>query len=44
VVGGAGGAALGAILGGGGLIGILIGAAGGAILGKSVDKGEMHCR
>ena len=44
VVGGAGGAALGAILGGGGLLGIIIGAAGGAILGKSVDKGEMHCR
>ena len=44
VIGGAAGGTLGAILGGGGLLGILIGGAAGAALGKSVDKGEVRCR
>jgi hypothetical protein len=44
VVGAASGAVLGAILGGGGLLGILLGAGSGGLLGRSVDKGEVHCR
>jgi hypothetical protein len=44
VAGGLAGGTLGAILGGGGLLGILIGGAAGAVLGKSVDKGEVRCR
>ncbi|MBV9839981.1 MAG: hypothetical protein JOY99_00340 [Sphingomonadaceae bacterium] len=44
VVGAVAGGALGAILGGGGLLGTVLGAGGGALLGRSVDKGEVHCR
>ncbi len=44
VVGGVAGGTLGAILGGGGPLGILLGGAAGALLGKSVDKGEVRCR
>lgn len=44
VVGAIGGGVLGAILGGGGALGTLLGAGGGALLGRSIDKGEVHCR
>lgn len=44
VVGAIGGGVLGAILGGGGALGTILGAGGGALLGRSVDKGEVHCR
>ena len=44
VVGAIAGGALGAILGGGGALGTLLGAGGGALLGHSVDQGQVHCR
>ncbi|WP_454885678.1 glycine zipper 2TM domain-containing protein [Sphingomonas oryzagri] len=44
VVGAIGGGVLGAILGGGGALGTILGAGGGALLGRSVDKGEVHCK
>lgn len=44
VVGAVAGGALGAILGGGGALGTLLGAGGGALLGRSIDRGEIHCR
>jgi hypothetical protein len=44
VVGAIGGGVLGAILGGGGALGTILGAGGGALLGRSVDKGDVHCR
>lgn len=44
VVGAVAGGALGAILGGGGALGTIIGAGGGALLGRSIDRGEVHCR
>ena len=43
VVGALGGAALGGIIGGDAL-GALVGAAGGAVLGTSIDRGQVHCR
>lgn len=43
VVGAVAGGALGAVLGGGGLLGTIIGAGGGALLGRSIDQGEVHC-
>ncbi|MDH7639949.1 hypothetical protein [Sphingomonas oryzagri] len=44
VVGAIGGGVLGAILGGGGALGTILGAGGGALLGRSIDKGEVHCK
>ena len=43
VVGALGGAAAGALLGGG-TLGTLLGAGGGALLGRSVDRGHVKCR
>lgn len=44
VVGAVAGGVLGNILGGGGALGTLLGAGGGAVLGQSIDKGEVRCR
>ncbi len=44
VVGAVAGGVLGAILGGGGALGTLLGAGGGALVGHSVDQGQVHCR
>ena len=44
VVGAIGGGVLGAILGGGGALGTILGAGGGALLGRSIDKGDVHCK
>lgn len=44
VVGAIAGGVLGNILGGGGALGTLLGAGGGAVLGSSVDRGEVRCR
>jgi len=44
VVGAVAGGVLGNILGGGGVLGTLLGAGGGAVLGNSVDRGEVRCR
>lgn len=44
VVGAVAGGVLGNILGGGGVLGTLLGAGGGAVLGSSVDRGEVRCR
>ena len=44
VVGAIAGGALGAILGGGGALGTLLGAGGGALLGHSIDQGQVRCR
>lgn len=46
IVGGVGGAAVGAALTGGGAVGTLLGAAGGALAGRSIDRhrSERRCR
>jgi hypothetical protein len=46
IVGGAAGAALGALIAPGGseLVGALIGGAAGAAIGTSIDRGELRCR
>ena len=43
VIGAVGGGVLGNVLGGG-TLGTLLGAGGGALLGRSVDRGQVHCR
>lgn len=43
VIGALGGGAAGALLGGG-TLGTLLGAGGGALLGRSIDRGNVHCR
>ena len=46
IVGGAAGAALGAVIAPGGseVVGALIGGAAGAVLGREIDRGEVRCR
>lgn len=43
VVGGLGGAAAGGLIGGN-TLGALVGAGAGALLGRSIDRGNVHCR
>jgi hypothetical protein len=44
VIGAIGGGVLGNVLGGGGALGTVLGAGGGALLGRSIDRGQVHCR